>query len=167
MNWDQISSIAEIIEAVVIIVSLIYLALQVRQNTQTTRATAAQAQMDGYAAVIASIGQTKENARVWHRGLASIKKLKGAENVQFFVQCNLFIRLIETSYFQHKSGALDRPLWQGLERGATDFVKQKGMQQFLEVRKHWYSDEFQVWLKKAAQSKTPSKNQYPGLKTSK
>ncbi len=147
MNLEQISNWAEIIEAVVIIVSLIYLALQVQQNTRMTRATAAQAQVDAYSSVIAPLVQSKDAALAWYRGLKDIKTLKPAEIVQFFASANMFFKMIEASYFQHKAGALDTPLWEGMARLAQEFAGQKGMQQFLEVRGHFYSDEFQAWLK--------------------
>ena len=147
MDLEQISSYAEIIEAVVIIVSLIYLTLQVKQNTQTTRAAAAQAQVDAYASVISPMAQSKDGARAWYKGIQDANKLKGEEIVMFYAQANMFFRMIESSYYQQKTGALDPQLWEGMGRLVLHFYNQKGMQQYLEVRGGGLSDEFREWLK--------------------
>lgn len=148
MNLELISSWAEIIEAVVIIVSLIYLALQVKQNTQTTRAAAAQAQVDAYASVISPMAQSKDGARAWFIGMQDTNNLKDEEIVMFYAQANMFFRMVKSSYYQHKVGALEPQLWEGMERLTMQFQSQKGVQQFLEIRGHCLSNEFRGWLEK-------------------
>ena len=146
MGLEQISSWAEIIEAVVIIVSLIYLALQVRQNTQTTKAAAAQAQIDAYSSVISTLAQSKEGARAWFLGVQDVNALKEEQVVMFYAQANMFFRMTESSYYQHKNGVLDSQLWEGIENLVLHFWNQKGMQQYLEIRSALLSEEFRNWL---------------------
>jgi len=146
MDLGQISAWAELIEAVVIVVSLIYLALQVRQNTITTRAAAAQAQIDAYSSVISSLAQSREGARAWYLGVQDVHKLKDEQVVMFYAQANMFFRMVESSYFQHKNGALAPELWEGVERLVLSLYNQPGMHQYLEVRGGGLSDEFRNFL---------------------
>lgn len=163
MNWNQVSQIAEIIEPVVIIVSLIYVAFQVRQNTTAVRATSAQAQVEGYAAVVHDITGTSTNARIWRKGLSGLKALTQHESVIFFAQATLYFRLVETAYYQNKSGVLQDELWVGIKRHCQNFASQKGMREYLKSRSYALSEEFVAFLERAPKAARGWSGPYPGL----
>lgn len=161
MNWDTLSQAADLVEAFVIVISLIYFAVQMRQNTKAVKTSAAQAQVDGYNTIVSNVVQSKDAASAWYRGLKDADKLKPEEGVQFFAQCGLYFRLIETSFFQANAHALEPGLWHGLVNLNRTILAQKGIHQFLDLRGHCYSPEFQRWLKE--EMKLAGGAPYPAL----
>ena len=55
-------------------------------------------------------------------------------------------RIFEDNYFQWMDGNLDGRLWRGMEGPVIDFIAYPGVQSWWKTRKHWYSEDFQIFI---------------------
>jgi hypothetical protein len=146
MTLEQGYFIVQIVAGVAVVLSLIYVGIGVRQNAQAVRLGTSQR-------VLQEIRETVQLAT--NAGLADIflrgvqgAALEGQEKMRFYAFIGSFFRVLENGYFQFQAGALDPRLWRGMQRQWADLLSTAGARANWEVRKHWYSDEFQQYFEK-------------------
>ena len=88
LTLEQMYYIGELLAAVVVIVSVIYLALQVRQNAISTRLNTLAEINAGFKSFYQSIGENRDLADIYMRGLSNFEGLDRLEKMRF----KIFIR---------------------------------------------------------------------------
>lgn len=56
------------------------------------------------------------------------------------------LRAGEQLHYYSLEGTVDERIWRGYERQLNEIFRYRGVQQYWEVRKDWYSDEFQGFV---------------------
>jgi len=68
----------------------------------------------------------------------------GAASIRYFLDA--LFRAYEDAFFQARSGLFDETLWQACPRSLPDFLAAPGITTWWDIRKGWYSQEFQVYV---------------------
>ena len=162
MPLDQVANIAEICAAALVIVSLIYVGLQVRQNTQAIQVTTTQAFTDTWISFVSNLNQSPHLADIYHRGLSDASSLKGGDLVQFYAFLGQAFAAYQSFYIQWQGGVLDEELWKSYQHGMADLMTNPGVADWWQFRRHWYTQEFQAYLRDSLSSEPPHA-MYPDL----
>ena len=146
MPLDQLANIAEISAAALLIVSLIYVSIQIKQNTAATQAATRTAFVDTGNAFVGLINSSSNLADILHRGANGLSNLKDGEVIQFTAFFEQVFITMETYYFHWQAGMLDARLWSIYSHTIADLFVQRGSQQWWELKRHWFDDEFQEYV---------------------
>jgi len=138
-------AIGEFVGGVAIIISLIYVGVQIKQGTNATRAASNQAFNAQYYALLVEL--TRPDTRdVFWKGIGGLKNLKGSEQAAFMGFLAAIMRTYETFYFERLEGRFDSRMWDGYSAQLFDLYANVGVQEYWEIRKHQFSDEFCAFL---------------------
>ena len=146
MTLEQYYYIAELVAAVALIISLIYVGIQVKLSTKATQAATAQSYVDtmnGYVGLINSSGNL---AKVLHGGANGLDNLQDEEVIQFCAFHDQCFITFEAFYFEWKHGLLVEQLWDTYRHVIVSLLMQPGQQEYWQMRRHWYYDEFQRYV---------------------
>lgn len=146
MSLEQAAFLAQILSAVAVVASLVFVGIQLRQATKAARASTSQAHSTTYHAIIASIIQDGEFARIWREGLDDFESQSSDERVRFVAYASALFRFYESSRVQWLRGQLDAEHWQNIESQATSLASQPGIRAWWALRRHWHCEEFQDWF---------------------
>jgi len=146
MNWDAIGAIGEIGGALGVIFSLIYLAFQIKGETRARRADTTHSQSMAFVEIQQNVSTNPVLADIYVRGLDNYINLKPHERSQFSTFIGGVFRVFEDNYFQWMDGNLDKRLWSGMEAPVIDQIAYPGCQSWWKTRKHWYSEDFQIFV---------------------
>jgi hypothetical protein len=83
MNWEAIGAIGEILGALSVLITLVYLATQVNEAKRSTRAQIENAVLTSWSEKVAVVGQSKEKANLFLRGLNDYELLEPEERLIF------------------------------------------------------------------------------------
>jgi hypothetical protein len=148
MSLEDLGNIGELVAAIGVIASLIYLAVQIRQNTQTVRASTVQAISDSAQGRLLAL-QNIENARVWRVGRSEPSELNEDEQTLYIFMIHSTVRGYENLYYQHRSGLLDAPQWEGYAKTIKALVKNPGFEYFWQHRRGHFSPEFESFIEES------------------
>ena len=56
------------------------------------------------------------------------------------------LRAAEQLHYYSLEGMVDQRIWRGFQRQLDEVVRYPGVQQYWELRRDWYSDEFQLFI---------------------
>jgi hypothetical protein len=145
MNWDAIGAVGELVGATAVVVSLIYLAIQIRRQSEDSRVSSMN---DVAAAFRDASGKTGDAdfADIAFRGLRDFDSLAGPEKLSMLVRMINVFRVCEEAYILHQDGRLDERYWRGIQRYLATAIGAPGAQRVWELRKHYFSDEFQAYV---------------------
>ncbi|NKB32422.1 MAG: hypothetical protein GKR91_04925 [Pseudomonadales bacterium] len=146
MNWDTVGAIAELIGAVGVILSLLYLARQIRQGTQASRRVAVRELMGAGDNLLQQLGDDRERADLWVRGLETPEKLDDAERIQFSSLLLQNVRTWEQAYHWSKTDQLEGWVTEGNDALRNAILDSPGFSVWFERRKAWISSEFRQVL---------------------
>jgi hypothetical protein len=127
MNWEAVSAIAEVTGVIGVIISLVYVGLQVKQNTLATEISTSQAYVNADNEIIGIINTSPDLADILHQGFISFQSF----------------------YLQWKNGFLSDALWGTYRQAFVDLLQQKGAQEWWEMRRHWFSDDFKQYVEES------------------
>jgi hypothetical protein len=161
MSLEQYAYIAEIIAAIAVVGSIIYVGLQVKLNTRATESSTAQAFADAHNAFVGLINSSSELPDVLHRGAKGLSELEGADVIRFMAFHDEAFISLQTAYLQWKAKTLDERLWDSYRHSFVDLLTQAGQQDWWQLRRHWYDDEFQKYIDRAVET-TEGKAMHPG-----
>jgi hypothetical protein len=147
MTLEQGYFIVQIVAGLAVVLSLIYVGIGVRQNAQAVRLSTSQRVLQEIRETTVQFADNAELADILLRGVQAAA-LEGQEKLRFYALIGNFMRVLENGYFQFQAGALDPRLWRGMQRQWADLLSTAGARANWEVRKHWYSDEFQQYFEK-------------------
>ncbi|MDJ0657451.1 MAG: hypothetical protein QNJ40_25035 [Xanthomonadales bacterium] len=114
MNWEIIGATGEWAAAITVVASLLYLARQIRIANQQSQAAARYSFLDAYGQANAAIGESRESAAIFRRGLAR-EDLDPDEFMQFFVLLGQFLNTWNVMYYLHQENQLPSTQWHIVE----------------------------------------------------
>lgn len=148
MRLKEYALIAEVVGGLAVIIGLVFVSLELRQNTLMQRVTATQALSVNYENAVDALGKDTETACIYVRGIKGLGNLNGIERYRFFVLWFHVLRAGEQLHYYSLEGMVDERIWRGYERQLGEIFGYPGVQQYWEVRRDWYSDEFQDFVGK-------------------
>ena len=146
MNWDAIGAIGEIVGALGVILSLVYLASQIRSQNAESRLSAVTEWTNQWNEWTASFADHPQLSELWVKGTGDFDSLDQVEVVQYAAHLGRFFRIAEGMHRQYSQGRLEARAWRGLARTLEDIALLPGVKTWWAKRKHWYSDEFIVFV---------------------
>ena len=146
MTLEQYYYIAELVAAIALIISLIYVGIQVKLSAKATQAATAQSYVDTMNGYVGLINSSKDLARVLHGGAGGLDNLQDEEVIQFCAFHDQCFITFEAFYFEWKRGLLLQQLWDTYRHVIVDLLMQPGQQEYWQMRRHWYDDEFQRYV---------------------
>jgi hypothetical protein len=147
MNWDALGAIGEIVGAAGVIVSLLYLAFQVRNNSRQLRHDSAQAVLDKLNGLIGQLAFTAGAGDVWTRGLSGLEALHDDEElVRFSSMLLQAFWAYEEIFHYRRAGLVEDWAWTHAKAPVEHFMRTPGFQEWWQLRKDWFGDEFQVFM---------------------
>jgi hypothetical protein len=147
MNWDALAAIGQMVGAAGVIVSLLYLAGQVRNNARQLRHAAAQAVLDKLNGLIGQLAFTAGVGEVWTRGLSGLDALNDDEELVRFSSMLLqaFWAYEEVLHYR-RAGVIEDWAWTHAKAPVDHFMRTPGFQQWWQLRRDWFGEEFQVFV---------------------
>ena len=146
MNWEAISAVAEIVASVGVIISLFYLAVQIREQTIESRLAIGNELANQVNFIYSTLSSNHDLASLYLRGLHSFEALDIPERVQFSAHLNRTLRVVEAMFNQYRWKRVDDSLWHGVDAALKDFFTYPGTKTWWNLRKHWFSEEFQLYV---------------------
>src|SRR5437764_12821307 len=137
MNWEMLSAIGQLVAAIGVIISLIYLAVPIReQNKERRRA--------GINILVKTGQESREFAALFLRGMRSFQDLDAPDKLSFSAFFTRYTRNCDGMFIYYRDGALEKALWDEVERTMTDYFAYPGVREWWATRKHWLTDEFRA-----------------------
>jgi len=113
MNWDAIQAVAELSAAVGVLLSLIYVGLQVRQNTAALRAGTVARSSELLQRTRLKLWGDGDGVRIWEQALSGAEVEDRATQFRIRHFMVSLARDHEAVFYQHLSGQLPEPIWDG------------------------------------------------------
>lgn len=146
MTLEQLAFWSQILSAFAVIASLVFVGLQLSKATAAIRAQSSQAHSGLYTELVRSIIDNGDFARSWAVGQSDPNALDEGEWTRFVAYASALFRLYESSRVQWLNGRLDGEHWHTIERQAADFGHTPGLKIAWDLRRHWFSEDFQAWF---------------------
>lgn len=125
-----LGNVGEFLGSIVVLVTLVYLAIQTRNINKQSQAEARYAFVNAMADINTAIGQSKQAASVWRRGLESVELLDEDERMQFFMFVGQYANSWAVMYQLHADGMLPAAQWQIVRNDAVSILSTGGGQVF-------------------------------------
>lgn len=152
MTLEQYAYIAEIIAAIAVIGSIIYVGIQINQNTRATEENAAQAFVNAHNDYVGLINSSSELPDVLYRGAKGLSELEGSDAIRFMAFHDQAFIALQAAYLQWRAKTLDERLWHSYRQSFVDLLIQPGQQEWWQLRRHRYVDEFQAYVDKTVET---------------
>ena len=146
LTLEQAYYISQMVAAVFLILSVIYLALQVRQNTSAMRLSNFQAGSTSWANFMSMLTHSEECTDIYRRGIAESDTLNENEHIRFRMLGMHLLRVFHECFEQMHEGGVRQARWEGSQRATIDIMQTPGMQTLWSSRKHWFPDDFQIYM---------------------
>ncbi|MEJ2239650.1 MAG: hypothetical protein P8X82_15245 [Gemmatimonadales bacterium] len=146
MKLERFALIAEIIGGLAVLIGLVFVGLELRQNTLAQRVTATQTLVADYENAVDRLANDQRSACIYVRGSNGLENLTGIERYQFFVMWFHLLRAAEQLHYYSLEGMVEPRIWRGFQRQLDEVVRYPGVRQYWELRRDWYSDEFQGFV---------------------
>ena len=144
MNWEMLSALGQVVAAIGVIPSLIYLAVQIREQNKERRRAGINILTTQWSELVKTAQESRDFAEVFLRGMASFHDLDGPDKLRFSAFFTRFTRNAEGMFIYYRDGALEKALWDGVERTMSDYFAYPGAREWWATRKHWLTDEFRA-----------------------
>lgn len=144
MNWDAVSAVAESLGAAGVVVSLAYLAHQIRRNTRALQGAAHETTTSRQHQFLLLLAQNPDLARLYEAGRSDFSRLSPDEQARLSALLTVVFSGIETTYWQHRRGNIDAPLWARYLLILQGFLSMPGVRAWLDDRAPPYTPEFRV-----------------------
>ena len=138
--------ISQMVAAIILVFSVIYLALQVRQNTSAMRLSNFQAGSMSWANFMGMLTNSEECTDIYRRGVAANDTLNENEQIRFRMLGMLLLRVFHECFEEQHEGGVRQARWEGSQRAQLDIIQTPGMQMLWSSRRHWFPDDFQVYM---------------------
>lgn len=138
----MLSAIGQVVAAAGVIVSLIYLAVQIREQNKERRRAGINILTVQWSDLVKTGQESREFATLFLRGVRSFHDLDAPDKLSFSAFFTRYIRNCEGMFIYHRDGALEKALWDEVERTINDYFAYPGVREWWATRKHWLTDEF-------------------------
>ena len=145
MTLESVYYISQTLASVGVVVSIIYLAIQLKQNAKDSRSRAACLTSTELRNMLAMLATDDSLGEVFNKAAVS-DKLTDLERLQWYTIIGNAMRIFENSFELMQKGDLNMSYWKGLECMFVDLTNMKCFSNFWSDRKHWYRDEFRVFV---------------------
>ena len=144
MNWEMLSAIGQVVAAVGVIPSLIYLAVQIREQNKERRRAGINILTAQWSDLVKSAQESREFAALFLQGVRCFHDLDAPDKLRFTAFFTRFTRNCEGMFIYYRDGALEKALWDEVERTMSDYFAYPGVREWWATRKHWLTDEFRA-----------------------
>ena len=144
MNWEMLSAIGQLVAAVGVIPSLIYLAIQIREQNKERRRAGINVLTAQWGDLVKSAQESADFSALFLEGIRSFHGLDPVAKLRFSAFFTRFTRNCEGMFIYYRDGALEKPLWDEVERTISDYFAYPGVREWWATRKHWLTDEFRA-----------------------
>jgi hypothetical protein len=144
MNWEMLSAIGQLVAAIGVIPSLIYLAIQIREQNKERRRAGINVLTAQWGDLVKSAQESREFAALFLQGVQSFQQLDAPDKLRFSAFFTRFTRNSEGMFIYYRDGALEKALWEEVERTISDYFAYPGVREWWVTRKHWLTDEFRA-----------------------
>ena len=159
MNWEMLSAIGQVVAAIGVILSLIYVAVQIREQNKERRRTGINILTAQWSELVKSAQESREFAVLFLQGVRSFTGLDAPDKLRFTAFFTRYTRNCEGMFIYYRDGALEKALWEEVERTMCDYFAYRGVRDWWETRKHWLTDEFRAVVE-AIIAKNPEQKLY-------
>ena len=159
MNWEMLSAIGQMVAAAGVIPSLIYLAVQIREQNKERRRAGINILTAQWSDLVKSAQENREFAVLFLQGVRSFDGLDAPDKLRFSAFFTRYTRNFEGMFIYYRDGALEKALWNEVERTMSDYFAYPGVRQWWATRKHWLTDEFRAVVE-AIIAKNPEPKMY-------
>jgi hypothetical protein len=159
MNWEMLSAIGQIVAAIGVIPSLIYLAIQIREQNKERRRAGINILTAQWSELVKSAQESREFAALFLQGMRSFEGLDAPDKLRFSAFFTRFTKNCEGMFIYYRDGALEKALWDEVERTIADYFAYPGVIEWWATRKHWLTDEFRAVVE-AIIAKNPEPKMY-------
>jgi len=159
MNWEMLSAIGQMVAAAGVIPSLIYLAVQIREQNKERRRAGINILTAQWSDLVKSAQENREFAVLFLQGMRSFDGLDAPDKLRFSAFFTRYTRNFEGMFIYYRDGALEKALWNEVERTMSDYFAYPGVRQWWATRKHWLTDEFRAVVE-AIIAKNPEPKMY-------
>src|SRR5215510_5335477 len=144
MNWEMLSAIGQVVAAIGVIPSLIYLAVQIREQNKERRRAGSNSLTVQWSDFVKTGQESREFAALFLRGMRSFQDLDAPDKLSFSAFFTRYTRNCESMFIYYRDRALEKALWDEVERTMTDYFAYPGVREWWATRKHWLTDEFRA-----------------------
>ena len=144
MNWEMVSALGQAVAAVAVIPSLIYLAVQIREQNKERRRAGINILTAQWSDLVRSAQESREFAVTFLQGMRSFEGLDAPDKLMFSAFFTRYTRNCEGMFIYYRDGALEKALWDEVERTINDYFAYPGVREWWSTRKHWLTDEFRA-----------------------
>src|SRR5262249_47645090 len=88
--------------------------------------------------------ESREFAALFLRGMRSFQDLDAPDKLSFSAFFTRYTRNCEGMFIYYRDGALEKALWDEVERTMNDYFAYRGVKEWWATRKHWLTDEFRT-----------------------
>ena len=159
MNWEMLSAIGQAVAAIGVIPSLIYLAVQIREQNKERRRAGINILTAQWSDLVKTGQESREFAVFFLRGIRSFDGLDAPDKLRFSAFFTRYTRNCEGMFIYYRDGALEKALWDEVERTMIDYFAYTGVREWWATRKHWLTDEFRAVVE-AIIAKNPEAKMY-------
>ena len=163
MNWEMLSAIGQVVAAIGVIPSLIYLAVQIREQNKERRRAGINVLTAQWSDLVKTGQESREFAAFFLRGIRSFDALDAPDKLRFSAFFTRYTRNCEGMFIYYRDGALEKVLWDEVERTMIDYFAYPGVREWWATRKHWLTDEFRAVVE-AIIAKNPEAKMYAAYK---
>ena len=121
MNWEMLSAIGQVVAALGVIPSLIYLAVQIREQNKERRRAGINMLTAQWSELVKAAQDSDEFAALFLQGIQSFDGLHASSKLRFSAFFTRFTRNCEGMFIYYRDGALEKPLWDEVERTISDY----------------------------------------------
>jgi len=129
MNWEMLSAIGQVVAAVGVIPSLIYLAVQIREQNKERRRAGINILTAQWSDLVKTPQESRSFGAMFLRGIQSFQGLDGPDKLRFGGFFTRFTRNCEGMFIYYRDGALDKALWEEVERTMADYFAYPGVRE--------------------------------------
>ena len=146
INWGAFGAPAEGLGAIAVILSVLYLATQIRSQTREARLSATRELPAESRLVLELIALDQEYSKIYQAGIYDYEGLPDNDRMRVSYMFRSFLLICEQQYLHTQHGSIDTIFLESSERVYLEFVKSPGLQQFWQVSKHAFSDDFRHYV---------------------
>jgi hypothetical protein len=123
---------------------LIYLAVQIREQNRERRRAGINILTAQWSELVKAAQESREFATLFLRGVRSFHDLDAPDKLRFSAFFTRFTRNCEGMFIYYRDGALDKALWEEIDRTMIDYFAYPGVREWWATRKHWLTNEFRA-----------------------
>jgi hypothetical protein len=146
MDLENVAIIAQIVVSVAVVLSLIFIGVQIRQSIKQNRINTVRNLVNQFAGFNTAISSDASFAEIWVKGLQDYERLNIAERARFSAHCSHLTQVFGELIELKKLSEIDDDSWKAYEKAFEMFVAYKGVQQWVETRTEWMTQDFKNYV---------------------